>query len=555
MRYGWSLSTLAGVLATAASGQRHLYTFSGQNPADWFGYYVAAAGDVNKDGHADVIAGALFHDKNGTNAGMARVLSGRDGRALFTFHGDGAGDFFGISVRGAGDVNRDGWPDLIVGASQEDAAAGSGYARVFSGKDGRTLHTFRGRSTGDWFGYNVSGARDVDRDGYDDLIVGAPHASPSGFRSGAAYVFSGKDGKQIFSFAGRAAGHLLGNAVKGVGDVDRDGWPDLAAGALLDDRGGKDAGSVSVFSGKDGTLLRALTGSAGDWYGFAVGAPGDIDQDGHADLVVGAPFTSRNGQWSGAVHVISGKDGRRVRSFYGDSAGDGLGRAVSGAGDVDRDGWPDVVGGAHGDTPNGIASGAAFVWSGKTGVLLFRLDGHATNDQFGVACAGAGDVNADGWADVAVGARLDDDGGMDAGTVRIASGRVLPLQTDTHQVSLSRGGSQQFTLTAGVAHAGDFYVLLGSISGTRPGLRLGVVTLPLNPDAWFGFTAGHPEAVIVRARRLLDPGGRGVARLQLPRGLPLSLAGTRMDHAFLVVGLSPLSFRAASNPVPLTLVR
>ncbi len=166
-----------------------LYTFNGDSEEDWFGFSVSGAGDVNGDGRADLIVGAHLDDNNGRDSGSARVLSGIDGSTLYTFYGDSAWDWFGHSVSGAGDVNGDGRADLIVGAYRDDNnGLNSGSARVLSGIDGSTLHTFNGDSSGDGFGYSVSGAGDVNGDGFADLIVGAPWDDNNDNNSSSARV-------------------------------------------------------------------------------------------------------------------------------------------------------------------------------------------------------------------------------------------------------------------------------------------------------------------------------------------------------------------------------
>ena len=150
-----------------------LFTFNGDSEGDRFGSSVSGAGDVNGDGTPDLIVGALADNSIEENNGSARVLSGLDGSTLFTFKGDSGFDYFGGSVSGAGDVNGDGRADLIVGASGDDNKGDdSGSARVLSGLDGSTLFTFNGDSAGDRFGSSVSGAGDLNGDGIGDFVVG-----------------------------------------------------------------------------------------------------------------------------------------------------------------------------------------------------------------------------------------------------------------------------------------------------------------------------------------------------------------------------------------------
>ncbi len=139
------------LFGVTVSAQNHLYTFNGDLTQFGFGVSVSGVGDVNQDGHNDFIVGAWKeYTSNGFSLGSARVYSGKDGRVIYTFFGNHSGSVFGISVSGAGDVNQDGYVDCIVGASN-DAANGalSGNARVFSGKDGAVLYTFNGDSVHD----------------------------------------------------------------------------------------------------------------------------------------------------------------------------------------------------------------------------------------------------------------------------------------------------------------------------------------------------------------------------------------------------------------------
>ena len=167
--------------------------------------------------------GARGDDTIGRNSsnGSARVFSGVDGSVLYNFEGDSARDGFGGSVSGAGDVNGDGFADLIVGAPFDDNNGSiSGSARVFSGVDGSVLYDFDGDSAGDLFGGSVSSAGDVNGDGFDDLIVGANCDDNNGTRSGSARVFSGVDGSVLYNFNGDSADDGLGGSVSGAGDVN-----------------------------------------------------------------------------------------------------------------------------------------------------------------------------------------------------------------------------------------------------------------------------------------------------------------------------------------------
>ncbi len=408
-------------LAPAGAAPTTIYTFNGDDAEDGFGWSVSDAGDVNGDGRPDLIVGARYDDNNGYRSGSARVLSGMNGSTLYTFNGDSEGDQFGFSVSGAGDVNGDGRADLIVGTYRDDNnGTWSGSARVFSGMDGSTLYTFNGDSAGDFFG-TVSGAGDVNGDGRPDLIVGALYDDNNGYRSGSARVFSGMDGSTLYTFNGDSAGDYFGS-VSGAGDVNGDGRADLIVGAWGDDNNGSKSGSARVLSGIDGSTLYTFNGdSADDRFGSSVSGAGDVNGDGRPDLIVGAWRDDNNGTNAGSARVLSGIDGSTLYTLNGDSAGDGFGYPVSGAGDVNGDGRPDLIVGARLDDNNGGNSGSARVVSGIDGSTLYTFNGDSAGDQFGRSVSGAGDVNGDGFADLIVGAPGDDNNGSDSGSARVVT--------------------------------------------------------------------------------------------------------------------------------------
>ncbi len=408
-------------LCAAAHGQLAHFPIPpivGDAADDEFGYSVSGAGDVNNDGFDDFIVGAYLDDNNGSNSGSARVYSGADGSILYTFNGDAAGDQFGYSVSGAGDVNNDGFADLVVGAHFDDNNGTiSGSVRVFSGADGSVLYTFNGDGAGDQLGRSVSGAGDVNNDGFDDLIAGAIGDDNNGSGAGSARVFSGADGSILYTFNGDSTGDQFGVSVSGAGDVNNDGFDDLIVGAFTDDNNGSASGSARVFSGADGATLYTFNGdSANDQFGTSVSGAGDVNSDGFDDLIVGALLDDNNGNDSGSARVFSGFDGATLYTFNGDSVGDQFGRSVSGAGDVNNDGFDDLIVGAWLADPNGSNSGSARVFSGADGATLYTFVGASVGDRFGFAVSGAGDVNNDGFDDLIVGAPEDDDGGANSGS-------------------------------------------------------------------------------------------------------------------------------------------
>ena len=461
------------------------FAINGVSSRDYAGFSVSGAGDVNGDGFDDLIVGAPFDTLNGNYSGASFVVFGKTdgtkvalsdveaGRGGFVINGVSAGDYSGRSVSSAGDVNGDGFDDLIVGAPNDDPNANYAGASfvVFGKTDGTKVElsaveagiggfVINGISEDDYSGFSVSGAGDVNGDGFDDLIIGARNDNPNGNNSGASFVVFGKtNGTNVelsaveagtggFVMNGVSVGDLAGFSVSLAGDVNGDGFDDLIVGALEDDPNGSNSGASFVVFGKtDGTAVQlsnveAGTGgfvingvTDGDKAGFSVSSAGDVNGDGFDDLIIGALYNDPNVSICGASFVVFGKtDGTKVElsdielgrggfAINGVSADDVSGVSVSAAGDVNGDGLDDLIVGAKGDDPNGSNSGASFVVFGKTdgtAVQLsnveagrggFVINGVSQGDNSGFSVSSAGDVNGDGFDDLIVGAPNDDPNG------------------------------------------------------------------------------------------------------------------------------------------------
>ena len=313
---------------------------------------VANAGDVDGDGVPDQILGAP-----GADAGKALVLSGATGAVLWTFLGDEYLDTFGERVDGAGDVDLDGVPDLIAGAVFGDhplTGAGNGHAKVLSGATGLVLHVFGGDF---WGGYasDVAGAGDLNQDGVPDLLVGASGDDTLAPERGAVHAYSGADGSELWRVFGDAALDHFGEATAVLDDQDGDGVPEVVAGSPMADAFGFDAGLARVLSGATGATLRDLPGSkSAAELGHAVAGAGDIDGDGVHDVYAGAPYDYEGLPAStlsapGSATLFSGATGLPLARNFG-STNSFLGSAVAALGDVNGDGIPDLIAGAPGNS-------------------------------------------------------------------------------------------------------------------------------------------------------------------------------------------------------------
>jgi hypothetical protein len=414
---------------------------------------------------------------------------------------------------------------------------------VLNGKDGKVLWTWRGAAAGDRLGAAVAGIGDVDRDGFADVAIGAPLADVGGADAGLVRVLSGRTGQTLWQRSGPAAGDALGWSLAAAGDADGDGWIDLAVGSR---RAGALPGFALLVSGKDGSNLHRFDGTtADDRFGVCVAAAGDANRDGRPDVAVLAA--------RGQLHLHSGRDGTLLRAWSELPRAEAASACMAGVGDIDGDGHDDLaVGTPLGGFP---ISGVVRVWSGRDGSPLQMLLGTAAGLDHGWSVAG-GDVNGDRRPDIVMSEpRTTATGG---GQVQVVSGTPLLLSADRHELSLSAatGPRQQtWTFDAGSSRAGAFYLAIGTLSGPKPGVLLpGGILVPINPDAWTDLTLIFPNGpMLVASIGMLDAKGQGAGAFRLVPGLPSWLAGTVFWHAYVV--FAPGRWLAASNAVPITLLR
>lgn len=417
------LLTALGVLALTPVPSRAselLFRLDGAEPEILFGGSVLSVGDLDRDGVPDFAIGApqTLGPGGGYLDGQVLVYSGARRELLYELNPLRHRGFFGGRLAAAGDLDGDGVPDLIVGApaTSSDYLYGVGSALVYSGGTGNLLFEFLGTEGGTYLGSGVGGAGDLDGDGVPEILIGAPFATGNGPAGGGVVsVRSGADGALLDELDGAASGDYLGQAVAGLGDVDGDGVPDLLLGAPNASPGGSpQAGLVQLRSGATREIRVQLEGDQpGEFFGQALADVGDLDGDGVDDFAIGAPGASPGGmQEAGTVYVYSGATFELLYRWDGAARLDAFGAAIAGGGDIDGDGVPDVVVGAPSASPKGVRSaGSAFAFSGATGELLFRWDGLEADAALGSSLAIAGDLNGDGRAEILVGAPYASPGG------------------------------------------------------------------------------------------------------------------------------------------------
>ena len=389
-----------------AGSVHYMRDFDADDSGDRGGRAVANCGDVNGDGADDFIVGAPMASHNGTASGSVFVYSGADGSLLHTRHGWSAGDRFGWSVAGLGDVNGDGFDDFAIGAPRWNNRRGRVY--VIAGGSFSQLYKRNGQRSGDDFGYAVGGDADVDGDGRPDFIVGAPNNDDAGSKAGAAYVYSGRTGARMLTKHGERAGDRFGWSVAGVGRCDGDAFGEFIVGAPWYDRSSSkpNTGRAYVFSGPDGDRLYRQTGTDPDeQMGRTVTGVRDVNDDGRDDWAIGAPFFDKGSRIdAGRVKVHSGRTGRQLWSRSGAASGDRYGWAISWARDLNNDGFDDVLIGAPQHDFGGEGSGRVYLRSGPDGASVGRVINGQPGAQFGHGLACIGDADNDGTVDLIVGA-------------------------------------------------------------------------------------------------------------------------------------------------------
>ncbi|MBP7669010.1 MAG: FG-GAP repeat protein [Candidatus Eisenbacteria bacterium] len=430
-------------------GDTPMWHTTGTAAGDYFGISVATAGDVNGDGYSDFIVGARDYTNSQTDEGAAFLyLGSADGlvtEPAWVMEGNQSGAHFGVCVAPAGDVNADGYDDVIIGADIYDSGQfDEGCAFVYLGSAAGLSTTPVWMGQGDQasaqYGFCVATAGDVNGDGYADILVSTPFYDNGQTNEGKAFLYyGGVAGIQpglAWSYESNQASAYFGRSAATAGDVNGDGYADIIIGADRYDGSTTDCGRAWVFYGSaagiqigimwtdDGTLT-------GDHFGWSVAPAGDTDGDGYADILIGAPDADAPGGIvdAGYVYVYRGSAAGLPSDsswrIHGGVADTHLGYSVAAAGDVNGDSFADVIFGASGWDNGQADEGRARVYQGGADgdfQLAWSYEIDQVDARFGSCVATAGDVDGDGFSDVAVGTWAYDAPGVDAGGAWVFAG-------------------------------------------------------------------------------------------------------------------------------------
>jgi len=379
---------------------------TGEGVYNEFGRSVSMAGDINNDGYNDIIVGAYGYDHCTGRAYIYYGASTIDNIIDIIITGEGKNNNFGYSISTAGDVNNDGYDDVIIGAKRYNNYTGRAYI-YFGGAmiDNNVDVILTGEKSHDYFGYSVSTAGDINNDGFDDVIVGA-----YGYKSytGCIYIYFGgnlMDNVSDINIVGKAIDDNFGYSVSTAGDVNNDGYDDVLVG-------NNGNGTANIYFG--GSPMDVTNNIALSGYNSSVSTAGDVNNDGYDDIIVGNPwFSLDTADNIGRALIYYGGDPMDSIpdvTLMGKTKYSHLGQSVSTAGDVNNDGYDDVIVGTGANSFNNTP-GFAYIFYGNSSmdsIADVTVTVNPPSDYFGCSVSNAGDINNDEYSDVIVGDYLFD---------------------------------------------------------------------------------------------------------------------------------------------------
>ncbi|MCV6638502.1 FG-GAP-like repeat-containing protein [Candidatus Albibeggiatoa sp. nov. NOAA] len=416
-----------------------------------FGISAVGIGDVNSDGYDDVAVGAADYDNGEFDEGAVFIYygsaSGLSNNYDVMLESNQVQARLGRSISSAGDVNGDGYNDLIVGAYFYDS---TGAAFVYHGSASGVANSYdtilqvAGSAR---FGWSVAGVGDVNGDGYSDVMIGDSFYTDGESQEGAVFVFHGSAGGVSSSYTTSMqpdiASAQMGYSVAGAGDLNNDGYDDAIVGAIYYANGQDSEGAIFTYHGSPSGLSSSFTkqlesDQAQAYFGCDVEGAGDVNNDGFDDIIVGA-YAYDNGETDeGVVFIYHGSETGIADSYNSllevDQANANLGRYVASAGDVNKDGYDDVIVSASSYENGQTNEGAIFIYHGSnTGVAnsyttIIEMN-QANTPQAHGDVAGAGDINNDGYADVIIGAHNYENGQNNEGAAFVYFGSDVGITT------------------------------------------------------------------------------------------------------------------------------
>lgn len=398
-----------------------IHDWKGENQSDQFGWIGRNIGDVNGDGIMDITSSAPTNKEGGINAGKVYVHSGKSGELIWSHAAKDENGQLGMSIEAAGDVNGDGIPDVVAGAPYVNKAW------VFSGKDGQVIYEWKGADTKGAFGRGVRGVGDVNKDGFGDVLIGEPFQIWGGplnstkvEQAGAVYLYSGKDGTVLQKWQGDRVGDGFGAA---LGGKTTDGVTLIMIGAP--GAGSSKSGQVYVYKGmkKKPFFIIESDETGKRLGGMFMSVVGDVNGDGKQDVYASDFSNSALGNSTGRAYIHSGANGKRLMVLTGETAGDGFGIGVADAGDINQDGYDDLVIGAWQHASAAPSGGKIYVYSGKDSSILRTLTGKVVGETLGFDATGIGDVNGDGVVDLLLTSAWSAINGSQSGRMFIVSGK------------------------------------------------------------------------------------------------------------------------------------